>query len=218
MHGGKGIYLLWFKLRMWVLWGINSFIWNGGRCQSFSNKDWLMSKGSNGKERGGAAHLYLIPHLFLFLLKSVLLPLNLSFLLYICLHRCLTHFFLPPVLPSLCLLSPPPTSFSIPLFILTSLSRCVVMCNVLKLARSMADGCRYRLISHKSGCSDQLPHRGQRDRKTDTRQAWVSECICVSLCVDSTEVSTRCLTSQALLIQRWLITLTFNPSSFQFKY
>lgn len=112
------------------------------------------------------------------------------------LYRCLTHFFLP----SLCLLSSiSPPSFSIPLFILTSLPPCVVMCNVLKLARSTADCCRYRLISHKSGCSDQLPHRGPTDRKTDMGGRLSERVVFV---IASSAVSTRCPTYPALLIER----------------
>lgn len=51
------------------------------------------------------------------------------------------------------------------------------LCNVLKLARSMAGCCQYRLISHQSGWGGQLPHSGQ----TTMRGGWVSKCICVRL-------------------------------------
>ncbi len=132
-----------------------------------------MSKRSYGKERGGQ-HVFqsLSPVPFslppLFLLKSVLFPPIHSLLLSVFI---VPHSLFPSLCPAIIILSPPPISsvFSSPVFILTSLPPCVVMCNVLKLARSKAECCRYRQISHKSGCSDQLPHRGQRDIKTDMR-------------------------------------------------
>ena len=112
-----------------------------------------MSKGSNGKERGGAPPITSFYSSFYHSITS-------SYLV------SLPHSLFPSLLvPSFFHFLPP---FSIPLFVLTSLPPCVVMCNVLKLARSTADCCRYRLISHKSGCSDQLPHRGPTDRETDT--------------------------------------------------
>ena len=152
----EGIYLQWFELRMWVLWEINSSIWNGGGCQCHSDKDWVMSKGSNGKEKGGGGR------------QSITYTLS-------------PASFLPSVpafFPSLCLpvpslhtdITPPP---------------CVVMCNVLKLARPVADCGRYRLISYKSGCSGQLPHSGVRQTEGQTREGieqariFVLVCVCV---------------------------------------
>lgn len=91
----KGIYLSGSELRMWVQWEINSSIRNGRRCLCISDEDWLMSKGSNGKERGGQSvfqyHLYFL----LFLLKSFLSLLSHSLLLFICLPFL---FFCPALL------------------------------------------------------------------------------------------------------------------------
>lgn len=58
------------------------------------------------------------------------------------------------------------------------------MCNVLKLAQSNADFCRYRLINYKSYFSGRLPHRGQIDRK---KQAQACNCTCVRRCVVQAE-------------------------------
>lgn len=128
-----------------------------------------MSQRSNGKERGGRSVFPSLSPIH----TSFYSSLNHSLLLFICLPL-LPHSLFPP------LFFPPfPPPFSIPLSILTSLPPCVVMCNVLKLARSMADRCRYRLISYKSGCSDQLPHRGQTDRKKDTHESRLSERVCL---------------------------------------
>ena len=185
----KGIYLLWFELRMWVLWEINSSIWNGRECQCHSDEDWVMSKGSNGKERGGQSglpsllpiHLYLIPAFFFSSLElSFYHSIPLSFLLSVPVFFVSSH-------PCAFLLPFPPLLLSLPSYWHHS-PPCVVMCNVLKLGPAMADCCRYRLISYKSGWSDQLPHRGQMHRKTDIREDCMSKCICVSPCVDTAEV------------------------------
>lgn len=144
-----------------------------------------MAKIDGGEAWSPSYHLYLIPHFLLFLNKSIShflffnvpsMPVSLSvpaFLLSS--HHCAFLLPFPPLFPSL----PSYWHHSPP---------CVVMCNVLKLAQSMADCCRYKLISYKSGCSDQLPHRGQIDIKTDMRRGWASECICVRQYVDTAEV------------------------------
>lgn len=127
-----------------------------------------MSKRSNGKERGGQRKFpSTSPTSYSFLLSKCvflsLLPFHPPFTL---LSNSFSPSFSPLLLvPSFSLTSP----FSTPPSLLTSFPACVRMCNVLKLARSTADCCRYRLINYKSCLSDQLPHRGQTDPKTDMR-------------------------------------------------
>lgn len=133
-----------------------------------------MSKAFNGEERRRRGLKFPLHITYPASSSSFFTSLNLSFQLSFDLCLYLRYRFLicallfPFSSPPSCLVffSSP---FSIPHFLLTSFLACVVMRNVLKLARPMADRCRYRLINYKSCLSDQLPHRDQTDRKTHMR-------------------------------------------------
>lgn len=115
ISSAKGIYLLWFELHMWVLWGINSSMWNGGRCRCLSRRDWVMSKAFNGEERRRRGLKFPLHITYPASSSSFFTSLNLSFQLCfdLCFYLryrfliCALHFpFSSP--PSCLVFFPPP--------------------------------------------------------------------------------------------------------------